>query len=106
MASLTVSKLKSYLPFVSKDNIAYQNGKSTKRIHENLTPEIGFQINLDPGSLNDHHNRRSSNADDKSHRVPELLVRVLGARHLPGSFGLKSVEGYVVKVSVQKLLLR
>lgn len=30
--------------------------------------------------------------------VPELEVNLIGARHLPSSFGLKTVEGYLVKV--------
>lgn len=35
---------------------------------------------------------------DKIISVPQLDVHLIGARHLPSSFGLKTVEGYVVKV--------
>lgn len=42
----------------------------------NSTPQYNKQLNL----------------------VPELEVNLIGARHLPSSFGLKSVEGYLVKV--------
>lgn len=34
--------------------------------------------------------------------VPQLDVHLIGARHLPTNFGLKSVEGYVVKVKFVK----
>lgn len=35
---------------------------------------------------------------DRIISVPQLDVHLIGARHLPSSFGLKTVEGYVVKV--------
>lgn len=37
--------------------------------------------------------------------VPELEVNLIGARHLPSNFGLKTVEGYMIKVSRYTFLL-
>jgi hypothetical protein len=31
---------------------------------------------------------------------PELEVHLIGARHLPSNFGLKSIEGYQIKVKL------
>lgn len=33
--------------------------------------------------------------------VPQLDVHLIGARHLPSNFGLKTVEGYIVKVRIE-----
>lgn len=104
MTSLSITKLKSYLPTL--DNGRNFTNKSIKKNtvnHDNLVPEIGFQLTLDPGYNNNRHNSMPNNVEtadtrETTHRVPELIVRVNSARHLPSSFGIKSVEGYVVKV--------
>lgn len=105
MTSLSITKLKSYLPLGGLDNGRSFRNKSAKNInHDNLVPEIGFQLTLDPGNNNYRHNSMPNNVENDTretatqHRVPELIVRVNSARHLPSSFGIKFVEGYVVKV--------
>lgn len=105
MTSLSLAKFKSYLTLGGLDNgQTNYRGKSAKYVPpENLVPEVGFQLTLDPGNCNNYrHSIGTTNSDsgnkDAVHRVPELIVRVNGARHLPSNFGIKSVEGYVVKV--------
>lgn len=106
MTSLSLTKLKSYLPLGGLDNERNLRKKSAKNLnHDNLVPEIGFQLTLDPGN-NNHYRHNSTpnnenNTRETTYRVPELIVRVNSARHLPSSFGIKSVEGYVVKVFIE-----
>lgn len=105
MTSLSLAKFKSYLTLGALDNgqSNYRSKSAKYAPHDNLVPEVGFQLTLDPGNCNEY--RRSigtTHYDDGHkeavHRVPELIVRVNGARHLPSNFGIKSVQGYVVKV--------
>lgn len=91
MSTLSLSKLKSYLPFSSTDYATHRQ-KSTKRFLDKFDPEVGFHLTLCPKPRSD------SNSD--KHAVPELHVNIIGARHLPSIFGLKSVEGYVIKVKL------
>lgn len=80
--SLAMNKLKSFLPG-NKNNASGNN--DSRRHTMLLEPEIGFQLNI-----------TSSNNTN----VPELNVNLIAARHLPSTFGFKSVQGYVVKVKL------
>lgn len=57
-----------------------------------------FKIILDP--IGSNASTCSSNSENKhpKQNVPELNVHIFGARHLPSLFGLKKVEGYMIKV--------
>lgn len=73
--------------------------------NERLTPEVGFKLVLDPGSSFSYDNGEADGDNNnppppQSTAVPELQVHLVGARHLPGSFGLKSVEGYMIKIKL------
>lgn len=76
--------------------------------NERLAPEVGFKLVLDPGSsfsydngdADGENNNPSPTPPPQSTTVPELQVHLVGARHLPGSFGLKSVEGYMIKIKL------
>lgn len=94
MASTMASKFKAMLPFNGGGSA---DSRKSKRFMDHLDPEVGFEMLLVPSSSN---SQSRSNADGKSsgHQVSELHVKILGARHLPSIFGLKRVEGYVVKV--------
>ncbi|XP_055610796.1 uncharacterized protein LOC129757550 isoform X2 [Uranotaenia lowii] len=105
------------------------DGSKTSRTNstERLEPEVGFKLILDPGSCADSENgnenenaddgHKSNNANNNNNKpssaaknsessgsstptIPELQVHLVGARHLPVSFGLKSVEGYMIKVKL------
>lgn len=93
MSTMSFAKLKSFLPFTSSDNVSHRHSKSS-RFMDNLDPEVGFQLTL-YGSQSSE-----SNVEINRRTVPELHVNIIGARHLPTIFGLKTVEGYVIKVSV------
>uniref|UniRef100_A0A2M4ANV2 Protein kinase c conserved region 2 n=1 Tax=Anopheles triannulatus TaxID=58253 RepID=A0A2M4ANV2_9DIPT len=56
-----------------------------------LQPQVGFKLTL---------SSNETNGNESTATVPELVVSLIGARHLPSSFGLKTVEGYMVKVKV------
>ncbi|GAB0093217.1 uncharacterized protein DMENIID0001_082930 [Sergentomyia squamirostris] len=91
--SLSFSKLKSLLN---------NDGKSSRKVFEKLEPVVGFKMQLVPGNCAssapcDQEGGRSSIA---ASNVPELYVHLIGARHLPVTFGLKSVEGYMVMVKL------
>lgn len=88
MSSMSFSKLKSLLPLTRGDT---PPGRKSKKVYDKLEPELGFRLILTPTSANPK--------DESVSKIPELTVMLMGARHLPSSFGLKSVQGYVVKVS-------
>lgn len=97
MANISLGKLKTMLPFTSSPD-GRRAGKS-KGFLGSLDPEVCFQMTLVPNQSG----RRESAGGDKSSSaagatVPELHVKILSARHLPNIFGLKTVQGYVVKV--------
>lgn len=91
MSSISISKFKAMLPFSGggSDSIA---GSKPKRFMEKVDPEVGFEMLLVPSQ-----SRKDGDYNGNA-KVAELHVKILGARHLPSIFGLKSVEGYVVKV--------
>ncbi|KAJ6625245.1 hypothetical protein Bhyg_16462, partial [Pseudolycoriella hygida] len=91
------SNLKDYLPFASTDSKNYRSNK-TKRLYESLDPEVGFRLKLTPGDK-----QKASSSHDSTYNGPELIVHVIGARHLPSIFGLKRVEGYAMKDEKLKL---
>ena len=105
-SSLSLTKLKSYLPFAS-DSISHRQ-KKTKRLLDNLEPEVGFKLTLCANNRNEDKNSgnqtttTSSSSENKygNCNVPELNVTIIGARHLPSVFGMKTVEGYCIKVSI------
>lgn len=88
--SFSMNKLKNLLPTkTTYSNFAASSNRKTDT-NEKFEPEVGFKLALDSG--------KARNSKEKD-RPPELIVTLIGARHLPTSFGLKSVKGYVVKVS-------
>ncbi|KAG4076574.1 hypothetical protein HA402_002737 [Bradysia odoriphaga] len=95
MTSLSQSfaNLKDYLPFASTDSKNYRSSKS-KLLYESLDPEVGFRLKLIPG------NQQKASSSSDSYNGPELVVHIIGARHLPSIFGLKRVEGYAMKVKL------
>ncbi|XP_065076875.1 uncharacterized protein LOC135700323 [Ochlerotatus camptorhynchus] len=76
--------------------------------NERLAPEVGFKLVLDPGSSFSYDNGEADGDNNNPSpppppqptAVPELQVHLVGARHLPVSFGLKSVEGYMIKIKL------
>lgn len=96
MTSTTLGKLKTLLPFKTNNDalgIPSSNGRSKgKGLLSSLDPEVGFQMMLVPNKTTDKA------AAAGAATVPELHVKIIGARHLPSIFGLKTVQGYVVKV--------
>lgn len=94
---------------------AKASNKANNNDQQRIEPVVGFKLVLDPGSSfsysqtdedGDNNNRHSSsspppsNGNSSASTVPELQVHLVGARHLPGSFGLKSVEGYMIKIKL------
>ncbi|XP_052894071.1 uncharacterized protein LOC128301561 [Anopheles moucheti] len=59
-----------------------------------VEPVVGFKLMLHPNCSN------SNDTNESVSSTPELHVHLLGARHLPSNFGLKSVEGFMVKVKL------
>lgn len=87
--SFSMNKLKNLLPTkTTYSNFAASSARKGDA-NDKLEPEVGFKLALDSG--------KAKNSKEKD-RPPELVVTLIGARHLPTSFGLKSVKGYVVKV--------
>lgn len=99
MTSLSQSfaNLKDYLPFASTDSKNYRSSKS-KLLYDSLDPEVGFRLKLNPG------NQQKASTSSESYNGPELVVHIIGARHLPSIFGLKRVEGYAMKVSNGRMM--
>ena len=88
--SFTLGKLKSLLPSKS-DNYFTRSGSAKTTKNEKLEPVVGFNLVLNPtGTI--------TNSSGNTIIVPELQVNLIAARHLPSSFGHKSVEGYLIKV--------
>lgn len=94
MASISMAKFKALLPFTGAEHLNGGSRKS-KRFLEQLDPEVGFEMSLVPSQP-----RKDSDKTLNGGQVSELHVKILGARHLPSLFGMKTVEGYVVKVKV------
>ncbi|KAL7035115.1 hypothetical protein ACKWTF_008232 [Chironomus riparius] len=61
--------------------------KHNRHEKDKVEPVVGFKVTL--------HESASDNTC-----VPELEVNLIGARHLPSNFGLKTVEGYMIKVKL------
>ncbi|XP_061496875.1 uncharacterized protein LOC1276792 [Anopheles gambiae] len=59
-----------------------------------VEPVVGFRLALHPNCSN------GNDTNETGSSAPELHVHLIGARHLPTSFGLKSVEGFMVKVKL------
>lgn len=91
--SFSFSKLKSFLPINQSDNTTPKF--FNKRSSDKLEPEIGFKLILAPNG----NYGSSPGSSNQPKNIPELNVHITSARHLPTSFGLKSVEGYLIKVS-------
>lgn len=90
--SQSLANLKDYLPFASTDSKNYRSSK-TKRLHDSLDPEVGFRLKLTAGDQ-----QKASTSHESTYNGAELIVHIIGARHLPSIFGLKRVEGYAMKV--------
>lgn len=88
--SFSLNKLKQFLPTKTNYEETPQK-KGSNSGSGRIEPEVGFKITLDIG--------KAKNSKEKD-RPPELIVHLLAARHLPSSFGLKSVQGYMVKVKL------
>lgn len=83
-----MNKLKSFL------------NKTSDKIHkpvknEQLEPVVGFKLTLVSGEAPSASNNGQSSAN-----TPELHVQLLGARHLPSSFGLKCM--FTIYISDKK----
>jgi hypothetical protein len=92
----SVSKLKSLLPLAKTD---LSNLSINRKTNDKLEPEVGFRLILEPGAEDVSTTKSTKKTNEL---VPQLNVHLIGARHLPSSFGLKSVEGYMIKVSAFK----
>lgn len=95
-----MNKLKTLLHSSSLDGSKANRANNNER----LEPEVGFKLVLDPGSCAGYENGNEAanqpSAANGSSSIPELQVHLVGARHLPVSFGLKSVEGYMIKIKL------
>lgn len=93
--SFSLNKLKQLLPtktlYENTSQATAGNKKKAANGSGKVEPEVGFKLTLDIG--------KTKTPKEKDH-PPELQVHLIGARHLPGSFGLKSVQGYMVKVKL------
>ncbi|XP_055687904.1 uncharacterized protein LOC129792638 [Lutzomyia longipalpis] len=87
------------LPFGKIKNLlgASDGGRSSRKVFEKLEPVVGFKMNLVPGNV---PTTQESGSQNVASTIPELCVHLIGARHLPATFGLKSVEGYMVMVKL------
>ncbi|XP_053685147.1 uncharacterized protein LOC128734814 [Sabethes cyaneus] len=114
-----MNKVKTLFHSTSLDGAAVSNKSKSNRANNNerIEPVVGFKLILDPGSStgcdngngdesggSNNANQSTTAAANESNAattsVPELQVHLVGARHLPGSFGLKSVEGYMIKIKL------
>jgi hypothetical protein len=96
----SVSKLKSMLPLAKTD---LSNLSINRKTNERLEPEVGFKLTFEPSGTPSTADGKNGKKTNSEHQVPQLNVLLIGARHLPTSFGLKSVEGYMIKVSTSFL---
>lgn len=97
--SFSLNKLKQLLP----TKTLYENTPQAVTVEKTdsdtktsngsgrVEPMVGFRLSIDPG--------KASGPKEKD-RLPEFQVHLIGARHLTTSFGLKSVQGYMVKVKL------
>lgn len=88
---MSFNKLKNLLPTKTTYSHFKQSSLRKGDSNDKIEPEVGFKLALDSGKA------KTSKEKD---RPPELVVTLIGARHLPTSFGLKSVKGYIVKVKL------
>lgn len=91
----SISKFKAMLPFSGGGGSDSITGRKSKGFMDKLDPEVGFEMSLVP---NQTRKDSDSNGNNSKCQVSELHVKIVGARHLPSIFGLKTVEGYMVKV--------
>ncbi|CRK98403.1 CLUMA_CG011762, isoform A [Clunio marinus] len=82
-----MNKLKAVARSVSFSTKSSTTNKYNRTEKDKLEPVVGFQLTL--------HDAANDNT-----QVPQLDVHLIGARHLPSNFGLKTVEGYIVKVKL------
>lgn len=109
-----MNKLKTFLHTTSSSSLSGESDSQQRKANrannnERVEPEVGFKLVLDPGPGTSYSNgnedatngnNNSAAADGAAGSIPELQVHLVGARHLPTSFGLKNVEGYMVKVKL------
>lgn len=108
-----MNKLKTFLHTSSPDVESQQRKVNRANNNERLDPEVGFKLVLDPGASARYDNDDEEGGDGGANNnqpsaangssvaaIPELQVHLVGARHLPVSFGLKSVEGYMIKIKL------
>lgn len=113
---MSLKKLRTVLSLNSKSNSESTPSSSTdqsnaqtksvaskfnvKGLLGTLEPVVGFQMTLIPIQKDDNIGTKDKRkvSTSSASAVPELHVRVIGARHLPSLFGLKTVQGYVIKV--------
>ncbi|XP_052872715.1 uncharacterized protein LOC128278096 [Anopheles cruzii] len=90
-----MNKLKTLLPAGEANQVNNNEAKS-------LEPIVGFKLHLKHTASDYVNGNDDSNptAPSSSAAIPELQVRLVGARHLPSCFGMKNVEGYLVKVKL------
>jgi hypothetical protein len=102
-----MNKLKAISRSVSFSSRSSNASKNNGHEKDKLEPTVGFKLTLhesDTTCGGGEQHTSSSRAcarrsfSSLSFSVPELEVQLLGARHLPSSFGLKTVEGYMIKV--------
>lgn len=103
-----MNKLKAVARSVSFSSKSLNSTKTNRQEKDKLEPVVGFQLTL-YDAANDNtsgmiffsftpNDNIWSTLNNLLILVPQLDVHLIGARHLPTNFGLKSVEGYVVKV--------
>ena len=95
--SLTIDKLKNLLPNSRNNNLKIINDKNKNSL-TNLIPEVGLKLILEPNTGQMYNQQQNTSNASRVNNVPELNVLLMSARHLQSTFGLKSVEGYVIKV--------
>lgn len=94
--TFSLDKLKTFLPstglFDDSKEPDTDNNEDSTSIFTKIEPEVGFKLLLEGVS-------KSVGKREKD-RPAELHVHLIGARHLPGTFGLRSIKGYMVKVKL------
>lgn len=95
--TFSLDKLKTFLPANALFDDSKDSDSTTATEDDSLSifgklePEVGFKLLLEGG--------KSIGKKEKD-RPAELHVHLIGARHLPGTFGLRSIKGYMVKVKL------
>ncbi|XP_055534508.1 uncharacterized protein LOC129723990 [Wyeomyia smithii] len=107
-----MNKVKTLFHSTSLDGAAASHKSNRANNNDRLEPVVGFKLVLDPGlstgcdngngdaSGTINSSNQTTAANESNATVPELQVHLVGARHLPSSFGLKNVEGYMVKIKL------